>query len=291
METNDNIKTLLRKLITQVRRKVLGTLYLRLPIVDRIHRPVIDRGAYRILLSRSRFSIVLYRHPAMRRDDERFLQHHLEPGMTYVDIGANIGTTTLAAARAVGPTGRVIAFEPHPRTFSDLQKSVALNKDLAPRITLINEAVGDTLGEKHMTDLMDNDINHIDDSGVAVTMTTVDEALAHLPHIDLLKIDVEGYERNVLLGARETLARTGAVYFEVSERNFAAFGYAAHDLFGLFADCGFWVFTVEPEHFALHRVSEEYRCGDGFENMVALPSGCLDRPLTAADAGRPSQAV
>ena len=63
--------------------------------------------------------------------------------MTYVDVGANIGTTTLAAADAVGADGTVIAFEPHPRTFRDLADNVALNHALVQRISLIAAAVGD----------------------------------------------------------------------------------------------------------------------------------------------------
>lgn len=297
------IRTLFVALMVQIFRRMVTTLYRWCPPLMRLYRPVIDRGRYVLQFSPTRFAMLLYRYPALRRDDELFLSRFLKPGMTYVDVGANIGTTTLAAADAVGRTGTVIAFEPHPGTFQDLSASVALNPDLAPRISLVASAVGDTTGSARISDLPENDINHINvshgdinngdinrggESGIAVPMTTLDDAVAETPHIDLLKIDVEGYERNVLRGARATLARTDAVYFESCEANFAQFGYSVDDVFALLEESGFHCYAVDPTDFHLTAVGKGRRCVQGYENLLARREARRDRRhgvLHAASGG------
>lgn len=267
------IRFLFRTLTTQIYRRSIAALYVYAPWLLRVHRPVIDRGAYRLHFSPCRFAIQLYRYPALRRDDEQFLSHYLKPGMMYVDVGANIGTTTLVAADAVGATGTVIAFEPHPRTLRDLSASVALNPDLAARICLVGAAVGDSTGSARISNLPENDVNHIDGEGIPVPMTTLDEELAGIPHINLLKIDVEGYEKNVLLGAAATLGKTTAVYFENCEANFAQFGYSGDDVLDLLAASGFACYAVDPLAFRLTEVAKGHRCEQGYENLLALRSG------------------
>jgi FkbM family methyltransferase len=286
-----SISQLFRALVTQIYRRVVAGLYLHMPLLLRIHRPVIDRGTYRLLLSPTRFALLLYRYPELPRDDEQSLAHFLEPGMTYVDVGANIGTTTLAAAHAVGPTGRVIAFEPHPETFRNLAESVALNPELAPRIILIDSAVGDSLGTTCISDLPENDVNHIDSEGIPVTLTTLDHALADLTHIDLIKIDVEGYEKNVLAGARSTLAKTDAVYFENCAANFAQFGYSADDLFDIFTDSGFTCYTVDSSDFGLSEVRKGRHCVGAFENLLAFRTGQLRHRVGATGTERVGSTV
>lgn len=267
------INALLHALITQIYRRIVTALYVRIPPLRRLRPLVVDRGKYLLRFSPTRFAIALYRYPSLPRDDEAFLSNFLKPGMTYVDVGANIGTTTLAGAAAVGPTGTVIAFEPHPGTFRDLSDSVALNPDLAPRISLIRSAVGDTVGTAHISDLPENDVNHIHPGGIQVQMTTLDDELEFTQHIDLLKIDVEGYEKNVLQGAKRTLAKTDAVYFESCEANFAGFGYSSDDLFDLLHESGFCCYTVDPADFTLAEVEKGRRCVQGYENLLACRVG------------------
>ena len=55
------------------------------------------------------------------------MERLLKPGMTFVDVGANLGYFTLLAAKLVGPEGRVIAFEPHPDNTRRLRISIAAN--------------------------------------------------------------------------------------------------------------------------------------------------------------------
>ena len=71
-------------------------------------------------------------------------QKRLKPGMTAVDIGANIGCFALAMAQAVGPSGRVYAFEPMPKNLETLRQNCALNK--ASHVVIEGKAVGERSG-------------------------------------------------------------------------------------------------------------------------------------------------
>jgi hypothetical protein len=130
--------------------------------------------------------------------------------------------------------------------------------------------LGDEAGQTELSDLLENDINHIVSGGIAVPITTLDEAARDLPHIDLLKVDVEGYERNVFLGATDTLARTDAIYFESSESNFEQFGYSADEVFDILTARGFSIFTVNSNDFSLQKAARGRRCQEGYENLLAL---------------------
>ncbi len=75
-------------------------------------------------------------------DLQQVLPRYLKPGMTVFDIGANIGFFAIAAANLVGPTGRVVAFEPNPAVVARLKENVELN-GLADRVKIEQSAVGD----------------------------------------------------------------------------------------------------------------------------------------------------
>jgi FkbM family methyltransferase len=128
------------------------------------------------------------------------------PG-TVVDVGANIGFITVRAARAAS---RVIAIEPHPTRFSYLERNVALNG--LRNVTCINCAVGRTEGEMVLYDVdptlgprpLDASATPGRGRCYRVPLRTLDSLVQEA---DLVKIDVEGYEEEVLGGATELLAR------------------------------------------------------------------------------------
>src|SRR5438309_4114648 len=62
------------------------------------------------------------------RQEQEFLLEFLGPGMTFIDIGAHHGLYSLLASKKVGPSGRVVAFEPSPREFRRLRWNLALNR-------------------------------------------------------------------------------------------------------------------------------------------------------------------
>ena len=139
------------------------------------------------------------------RDELALLQRQLRRGDTFVDCGANVGLWSLVAASSVGPSGTVLAFEAHPTTAARLERIVR-DSSLAC-VTVHNVAVGESAG--HIT-FMESDEHNMQSllatSGarrITTPLVTLDEF--HLPALHGMKIDVEGYEERVLLGATESL--------------------------------------------------------------------------------------
>lgn len=160
----------------------------------------------------------------------RFIARHVEPGEVFVDAGANIGAYTLPAARLVGPAGRVIAVEAHPRTHALLARNIAAN-GLGQAMAL-HTALGEAPGELVMAF---NEANpgetHVgtEGSGARVAVQRLDDVLAGLgvAQARYLKIDVEGFELPVLRGAAGLIAASLgiAVQTELLQRHADRYGY------------------------------------------------------------------
>lgn len=154
-------------------------------------------------------------------DENRVMLGLVKVGDTVVDAGANVGTVTLALARRVGPGGRVHAFEPQRLIFQNLCATLALNG--LTNVQPVNAAVGERAGVAQVPAIDPSQpANYgavrVDPSGKGepVPLTTLDRL--DLPSCALLKIDVEGMDYEVLLGAAETIARTRpAVYMEAKK--------------------------------------------------------------------------
>jgi FkbM family methyltransferase len=149
-------------------------------------------------------------------DITQLIRARLQPGDTFVDVGANIGWFTLLAAAAVGPAGRVVAIEASPSNFLRLKENVGCNR--FNNVRLINEAAWSSPG---FLSLFQGPPSH---SGVSTVVPTFAQRrhcklavqiparpLSDLltPHeigsVRVLKIDVEGAEREVLLGLERVL--------------------------------------------------------------------------------------
>jgi FkbM family methyltransferase len=137
------------------------------------------------------------------------------PGWQVVDVGANVGVYTCVLANAVaGDGGRVHAFEPHPVTSRALRHHVELNQ--LDNVVVSATAVGDVPGTIDLVDAGLGDSGKFsarpglaghDRAAIAVSTTTLDDYLRGVgaTRLDLLKVDVEGLEPEVLLGAADTL--------------------------------------------------------------------------------------
>jgi FkbM family methyltransferase len=182
----------------------------------------------------------------------RLLDLVVKKGMTFVDVGANIGTHTLHGARIVGPTGSVIAFEPTPVTFRLLQRSMHLN-GLGDVCKCINIALSSSegLATLHVSPICGhNSLYPLVDEEEKVTLqvrtATLDEVLHGTKRIDVVKIDVEGAELEVLEGMKDTLAnhRDIVLLVEYGVPHLGRVGVDSSRWFGRFFAHGFVSFVV-----------------------------------------------
>jgi len=143
---------------------------------------------------------------------QQALAELLEPGMTFYDVGANMGFFSLIAWRRVGPHGRVRSFEPLPESARTLRHNVALNR--AENVEVVEAAVGARPGRAQLAVTAESVQAHLADIDtdtptlgvVDVEVTAIDAELAAGHAVpDVVKIDVEGAELRVLAGMRDTL--------------------------------------------------------------------------------------
>lgn len=147
---------------------------------------------------------------------ESVLRRRLKPGMQVAEVGASLGFHTLVMAEAVGPAGHIHSFEPYPKVLPLLRRTIAANH-LGGRVTLREVAILHEPGEvRFAADPVHAGSAHLAIAVAATNYTDgfvtpamrLDDALADLPALDLLRMDSEGTEGLVLLGATELLARS-----------------------------------------------------------------------------------
>lgn len=164
----------------------------------------------------------LHRLGWMGRKERATFQRIVRPGMTVLDIGANLGLYTVFFAHLVGGTGRVVAFEPDPALFALLRHNLTLNG--GTNITAHNLALGSrsdrAVLRKMILNSGDNTLG-FDGSRyfrreVPIDVVALDEFSPSL-RFDLVKIDVQGWEFEVLRGMARALAACphAGIYFEV----------------------------------------------------------------------------
>ena len=150
----------------------------------------------------------------------RLFKETVNPGMVVVDIGAHVGYYTLLAAKQVGPKGKVYSFEPEQDNHALLLKNIAMNG--YDNVVVTQMAVSDRMGSStlYLADL-DSGRHSMYQHGLPergstpVNTTTLDSFLAseEWPHIDLVKIDVEGAEVSVLDGMTILMERNAGLKF------------------------------------------------------------------------------
>jgi len=181
-------------------------------------------------------------------EDMGFVLHFLRPGDVFVDIGANIGSYTILASATGAST---ISFEPVPSTFEALLDNIHLNR-LEACADARNQAVGRADGEIEM--IADQDTtnqalragDHYEGKTIRVPVVTLDGVLQNkIPK--LIKIDVEGYETEVLAGAMATLANPSlrAVVMELNGSG-ARYGFDEKKLHLQMQGIGFRSCRYEP---------------------------------------------
>ena len=235
----------------------------------------VNREGYRLRFYPSSLSGALWVDPLSRSSDNAFFKSYLRPGDVVIDVGANIGITTLEASVIVGDSGKVFAVEAHPRIFKYLQGNVKLNR--VKNVHAHNVALGNTRGTVLFANSKLDDQNSIitNGDGVKVSVCPLDSLPIPERPIALLKIDTEGYERFVFEGAKRTLQVIECIYFESWDQHFRKYGYTCYDLFELLKKYGFQIFQMH-QNATICPVPPSY-ASESNENLLAIRS--LDKFL------------
>ena len=172
----------------------------------------------------------------------------LKNGMTVIDVGAFIGYYTLLAAKRVGNSGRVLAFEPSPTAFSLLLKNIKINN--WNNIKAFNYAVSDKNGKK-IFDLSRLSFAHTKSSNTVVVNTVSIDSFLHslsIDDVDLVKIDVEGAELEVLRGMKRILSRGKVkIICEVHPDRLSSLGYSTEDVENILEEYGYEIYLISPD--------------------------------------------
>lgn len=172
----------------------------------------VHRGPYQLRLDLSN-STDHWAYFAMRDPGHEAFLAMIKPGNTVIDIGANIGLQSLTYSTAVGTTGKVIAFEPHPRTFERLNEHLQLNR--VTNVEAFNIGIGPVEAILPMYEVVESNsgmnriINSMDDPErfphVDVHIRPLGRIIDAQGRIDAIKIDVEGFEMEVLKGCEAVI--------------------------------------------------------------------------------------
>jgi len=162
-------------------------------------------------LRNPRLSYPLIKYGVWEEDTTRWLKESLKEGMTVIDIGANIGYFALIEARMVGDKGKVYAIEPDPRNIRLLKKNIEIN-NFSHIIKVYSVAISDQNGtDKFYLAKSSNNNSMIALSGDYIEVDTfrLDDFLREneidKESIDLIRMDIEGYEAKAIEGMTETL--------------------------------------------------------------------------------------
>ena len=213
----------------------------------------------------------------------------VSPGDIVLDIGANIGAHTLPLAHLVGPSGTVVAFEPTDYAFAKLQRNLELNPPLQPRVTTVQALLVATASEPKPEGIpsswsleapADGEDIHPVHKGKYNTLQgalsiQLDQWVADhaLPRLDFVKIDVDGFEIDVLEGAQQTLQRfRPQIMMEFAPYVFQERGRSFADLINLLQQSGYRAREVRGKEIRLSADLERSIPHGGSINVILDPA-------------------
>jgi FkbM family methyltransferase len=193
----------------------------------------------------------------IERGTRLLIQRLIGPGDVFVDVGANLGLHTLAAARAMGGRGRIYAFEPFGQTASLLRESVLIN-GFASIVEVREEAASDHAGRQPLFVGVVSGHHSLfplimptgrDATSVEVSLARLDDALADAPPVTLVKIDAEGAELEVLEGATSIVQGNPeiALIVEFGPSHLGRAGHSVREWFARFEGLGLAFREIDEE--------------------------------------------
>jgi FkbM family methyltransferase len=194
------------------------------------------------------------------------VQSILRPGMTFVDVGANWGYFTLLAAHLVGKAGRVVSLEPDPRLFPILQESIVRN--YLEQVTVLQVAAASEEGTLKLAGYNESGDNFgisrivcegEQESTFDVIARPLDKLFDDLGlhTIDLLKMDIEGFEWYALSGLENSLShlRIKRLLIELHPAEIAGHGQSLKEIIGQLRGFGYRPWQLDHSKAASRRAA------------------------------------
>ena len=222
-----------KKLSTLTKNKPASSFFVKLIPPNYLYRPgtirsvVLNGISFKTDISDTMGHVVYF---GIKDPGQEKLFSLIRPGMSVMDVGTNIGLTALNFARIVGEKGKVFAFEPDPYNHSQATINFGLNGFKA--LSLFNIGLADKAGtatlfnvnetNRGMLRILKEDSNTKGLDKTTINLTTLDAFVndQKIQKPDFIKIDVEGYEFNVLKGAVQTLSTyKPLLYIELDDNN------------------------------------------------------------------------
>lgn len=183
----------------------------------------------------------LFTHGTREKESVEILRDQMQTGMKVIDIGANIGFYTLIMRQESGEKGKVTAIEPSPRNFELLERNLNLNS--FEDVDTVEKAVGKQKGVENLRMAEAPNLNRVNgieesENTFRVECTTLD-SLCTAP--DMIRMDVEGYEIEILKGMKRILQQEDfKVFMEIHPWKMEEFyGYEIQELWDILIDQGF----------------------------------------------------
>jgi FkbM family methyltransferase len=217
---------LLEKQVNISPLEFIYTVVLRPPLLKKLANAVIRRIVPRTL---NRHGAIIALNPndpvisgaltlgVYERSETKFFLRVCRPGLTFLDIGANVGYYTALALSRMQNSGRIVALEPDPENFQYLQATIAAN---GGRIAVcLQKAASDQAGRTTLYTSRDNRgdnrlyANELCQGSCEVEVEPVDSMLTAIgiETVDLIKMDVQGYESHVLAGMKDIIRNSTAI--------------------------------------------------------------------------------
>ena len=187
-------------------------------------------------------------------DVSGFMTRIVHEGDVLVDVGANIGFYSMLLSALTGNSGRVVSFEPGEKNVVAIFENIEINqfKNIDVRKKLVGHLAG--MSAYYHFDVKDTgcsyaveDISESKDSFERKSLCTLDDELTSLAEIKLVKIDVEGFEVNVLKGAFNLLSSNRVRYWivEYAPQTYALNGYTLETLREYMSQFGLEMFILD----------------------------------------------
>jgi FkbM family methyltransferase len=179
--------------------------------------------------------------------------NYIKNGDIILDMGGNIGQTAMMMAKFAGKTSKVFSFEPFPETYEKFVTNLELNPELKDNVSIENCALGNTVSVLQMyRDCETNSGSNrmvskesVSKELIQVPVSTIDIFVQenNLTKLDLIKIDVEGFEMNVLKGAENTLKKFHPkLFIELNDKSLKDQGSGAMILISFLKELGYCIF-------------------------------------------------